>query len=77
MIVAGNWKMFAGPDPVALADRLSALDGVDAIVAPPYTGLEACIEAGLVTYAQNVHWEKEGAFTGEVAASMVLSIKRA
>jgi triosephosphate isomerase len=74
MIVAGNWKMFAGPDPRELADRLSGLDGVDAIVAPSYTGLAACVEAGLVTYAQNVHWEPEGAFTGEVSPPMLLAL---
>jgi triosephosphate isomerase len=74
MIVAGNWKMFAGPDPGALADRLNELDGVDAVVAPPYTGLAACVEAGLVTYAQNVHWEPEGPFTGEVSPPMLLAL---
>jgi triosephosphate isomerase len=47
---------------------------VDAIVAPPYTGLVACVEAGLVTYAQNVHWEPEGAFTGEVSPLMLLAL---
>jgi triosephosphate isomerase len=74
MIVAGNWKMFAGPDPVALADRLSGLGAVESIVAPPYTGLAACVEAGLVTYAQNVHWEPEGPFTGEVSPPMLLAL---
>jgi triosephosphate isomerase (TIM) len=73
MIVAGNWKMFAGPDPVALAGRLAGLAGVDAVVAPPYTSLATCVEAGLVTYAQNVHWEAEGPFTGEVSAPMLLA----
>jgi triosephosphate isomerase (TIM) len=73
MIVAGNWKMFAGPDPVALAGRLAGLAGVDAVVAPPYTRLATCVEAGLVTYAQNVHWEAEGPFTGEVSAPMLLA----
>jgi triosephosphate isomerase (TIM) len=74
MIVAGNWKMFAGPDPVALAGRLAGLAGVDAVVAPPYTSLATCVEAGLVTYAQNVHWEAEGPFTGEVSAPMLLAL---
>src|SRR5205085_2435069 len=73
-IVAGNWKMFAGPEPRALADRLSALERVDAIVAPPYTSLVPCVEAGLVTYAQNVHWEPEGPFTGEVSPPMLLAL---
>jgi len=67
VIIAGNWKMFRGPDPHALA-------GLDAIVCPPFTRLRACVEAGLTTYAQNVHWEPEGAYTGEISAPMLLEI---
>ena len=74
MIVAGNWKMFAGPDPRMLAERLAGVDGVDAIVCPPYTELAACVEAGLTTYAQNVHWEPEGAYTGEISAPLLLAL---
>jgi triosephosphate isomerase len=71
MIVAGNWKMYTGPDPRALAERLAGVTGVDAIVCPPYTGLAACVDAGLTTFAQNVHWEDEGAFTGEISPPML------
>ncbi|HUJ92485.1 MAG TPA: triose-phosphate isomerase [Gaiellaceae bacterium] len=71
MIVAGNWKMYPGPDPAALAARLAGIDGVEAIVCPPYVGLAACVEAGLTTFAQNVHWEAEGAFTGEISPPML------
>jgi len=67
VIVAGNWKMFRGPDPQALA-------GLDAVVLPPYTRLRDCVEAGLTTYGQNVHWESEGAFTGEISAPMLLEL---
>ena len=67
MIIAGNWKMYRGPDPHALA-------GLDAIVCPPYTRLRECVEAGLTTYAQNVHWEAEGAYTGEISAAMLLEL---
>jgi triosephosphate isomerase len=74
MIVAGNWKMYPGPDPAALAARLADLEGVEAIVCPPYTGLAACVEAGLTTFAQNVHWESEGAFTGEISAPMLAGL---
>jgi triosephosphate isomerase len=66
-IVAGNWKMFRGPDPASLA-------GLDAIVCPPYTRLRECVDAGLVTYAQNVHWEREGAYTGEISAPLLLEL---
>jgi triosephosphate isomerase len=71
VLIAGNWKMYDGPDPGALADRLSQIGGVDVVVCPPFTRLVAAVEAGLTTYAQNVHWEDEGAFTGEVSARML------
>jgi len=74
MKVAGNWKMYGGPDPHALADRLADLPGVEAIACPPFTGLAACVEAGLTTYAQNVHWKAEGAYTGEISAPMLLGL---
>jgi triosephosphate isomerase len=67
VIIAGNWKMFHGPEPSALA-------GLDAIVAPPFTRLRECVDAGLTTYAQNVHWELEGAYTGEISAPMLLEL---
>jgi triosephosphate isomerase len=74
VIVAGNWKMFAGPDPAALAERLAGVTGVDAIVCPPFVSLAQCVEAGLTTFAQNVHWENEGAYTGEISPSMLLGL---
>ena len=67
MLIAGNWKMFRGPDPAALA-------GLDAVICPPFTRLRDCVEAGLTTYAQNVHWEREGAFTGEISAPLLLEL---
>ena len=66
-MIVGNWKMFRGPDPHGLV-------GLDAIVCPPFTRLRACVDAGLVTYAQNVHWEAEGAYTGEISASLLLEL---
>jgi triosephosphate isomerase (TIM) len=74
VIVAGNWKMFEGPDPALLAERLAGVSGVEAIVCPPYVSLARCVEAGLTTFAQNVHWENEGAYTGEVSPSMLLGL---
>jgi triosephosphate isomerase (TIM) len=74
MIVAGNWKMYGGPDPRGLAERLAAVSGVEAFVCPPFTALAACVRAGLTTYAQNVHWEPEGAYTGEISAPMLLEL---
>jgi triosephosphate isomerase len=74
VIVAGNWKMFQGPDPAALAARLAGVSGVDTIVCPPYVSLARCVEAGLTTYAQNVHWEDEGAYTGEISPRMLVGL---
>jgi triosephosphate isomerase len=70
-IVAGNWKMFDGPDPIALRDALGELEHV---VAPPYVHLRACVQAGLTTFAQNVHWADEGAFTGEISPAMLVGL---
>jgi triosephosphate isomerase len=67
-VIAGNWKMFRGPDARALREALGDLPHV---VAPPFTRLRDCVDAGLTTYAQNVHWESEGAFTGEISAPML------
>ena len=67
MIIVGNWKMFQGPDPATLTD-------LDAIVCPPFTKLRECVDAGLTTYAQNVHWDNEGAYTGEISPTMLLDL---
>ena len=52
----------------------AAISGVEKIVCPPFTELAACVAAGLTTYAQNVHWEPEGAYTGEISAPMLLGL---
>ena len=70
-MIAGNWKMFDGPDPVALR---AALGDLPHVVAPPFTRLRECVEAGLTTFAQNVHWEREGAFTGEISPPMLRAL---
>ena len=83
-IVAGNWKM--NPADVASATQLAdavraAVDGVEAverIVCPPFVALAPVAEAvrGSRTRvaAQNMHPEAKGAFTGEVAASMLAGL---
>src|SRR5437763_13012201 len=67
MLIVGNWKMFRGPDPAALV-------ALDAVVCPAFTLLRDCVDAGLTTYAQNVHWEKEGAYPGEISAPLLLEL---
>ncbi|MGH3094058.1 MAG: triose-phosphate isomerase [Gaiellaceae bacterium] len=79
VLIAGNWKMFKWPSQTAefCARFKAAFDpppGVDVVVCPPFTSLREAVESGLTTYAQNVHWEPEGAYTGEISADMLLEL---
>jgi triosephosphate isomerase len=75
MLVAGNWKMFKGPAATrAFAAEFEAPPGVEAVVAPPFVSLAAAVGAALATFAQNVHWAEEGAFTGEISPAMLLEL---
>ena len=84
MLIAGNWKMYKGAHQArefaAQIRRLpERVPTVDVVVCPSYVALEAAIEGlGAETrarvYAQNVHWQLEGAFTGEVSAPMLLEL---
>ena len=73
MLIAANWKMFKGPE--ATREFLHAFErpeGVDVVICPPFTALAAAVEAGgIPVYAQNVHWEASGAYTGEVSPEML------
>src|SRR5437016_170795 len=59
----------------ALRDQLEWVDGVDVAVCPPFVSLSAAVQAlagtDIAVAAQNVHWEREGPFTGEVSAPML------
>ncbi len=81
-IMAGNWKMYkTSSEAVALVEDLKrAVAGlkesdVEIVVCPPFTALPAVASlvqnSNIKLGAQNVHWEKEGAFTGEIAAAML------
>jgi triosephosphate isomerase (TIM) len=81
MLIAGNWKMYKGPAETAefcLGLREQQPEGVDVVVAPPFVSLAVAVQllAGteIGVAAQNVHWESEGAFTGEVSPSMLLEL---
>ncbi len=82
MLIAGNWKMFKGPAETgefcrALRD-VDLPDDIDVVVCPPFVSLAPAIQAVAGTeigvFAQNCHWEPEGAFTGEVPAGMLLEL---
>lgn len=78
--IAGNWKMHKSvSEAVALAKELrplvSMVKGVRIGVAPPMTAVHAVCKAldgsNVETGGQNLHWEKQGAFTGEVSGDML------
>jgi len=88
-MIAGNWKMFKTPTEAvelvsAIADLLRDVPEVtaaaEAVVCPPFVDLKPVateIESGganVKLAAQNVHWEQEGAFTGEVSVPMLADI---
>jgi len=82
MLIAGNWKMFKGA--AEAGDFCRALrdadlpENVDVVVCPPFLSLATATQvlAGteIGVFAQNCHWEAEGAFTGEVSAGMLLEL---
>jgi triosephosphate isomerase len=80
-LIAGNWKMYKGPAEAAefcAALREADLGEADVVVCPPYPSLAVAVQllAGteIAVAAQNVHWDVEGAYTGEVSASMLREI---
>ncbi|OJX41232.1 MAG: triose-phosphate isomerase [Chloroflexi bacterium 44-23] len=79
--VAGNWKMHkTASEAIALVDelqpKLADLTSVEIVFCVPFTAL--CPVANRLKAspiglgAQNVHWENQGAFTGEISAAMIL-----
>jgi len=79
-MIAGNWKMNLTLAEAALLvkavdDGIKGLSGVEVLVAPPFTTLlrvkEAIGKAPILLAGQNMHWEAQGAFTGEVSAAML------
>jgi triosephosphate isomerase len=80
-LMAGNWKMYKTVgEALALVSEIRAglavrTPEVDVLVAPPFTALYAVSEAlrgsGILLAGQNMHWEKDGAFTGEVSGPML------
>lgn len=82
-LIAANWKMFKTPEETAaffeqflplVADHKRD----EIVVCPPFIDLQVAVGAvagsNVAVGAQNVHWAKEGAFTGEISAPMLLSL---
>jgi triosephosphate isomerase len=83
VLIAGNWKMHKGPAETAafcaeLRERLEPAEGVNVAVCPPFTSLAAAVQAlagtEIAVAAQNVHWDAQGAFTGEVSPAMLIEL---
>jgi triosephosphate isomerase len=83
VLIAGNWKMYKTATETAefcrgLRDALGEVEGVDVAVCPPFTGLAPAVQAladtEIAVAAQNVHWEPEGAYTGEISAPMLVDL---
>ncbi len=78
--IAANWKMYKTiHEAFAFAKEFRAVvkdvKDVEIVLAPPFTALHSVVEvarnSNLGVAAQNLHWEREGAFTGEVSAVML------
>ena len=81
VVIAGNWKMNMTPSQAkeavaATAKLVAGKDGCDVVLCVPFVDIAAAVEAAKGTNvkigAQNVHFEKKGAFTGEISADMLL-----
>jgi triosephosphate isomerase len=82
-LVAGNWKMHKTEREAeeyiqSLLPRVSATAGVDVAICVPFTDLRAMVESArgsrVEVYAQNMHEQREGAFTGEISPAMLSEI---
>lgn len=79
-IVAGNWKMNKTVEEAVdlvkdITQDLADVSQVDVVLCPPFTALKSVGDVIAGTHidlgAQNMHWEKSGAFTGEIAPGML------
>jgi triosephosphate isomerase (TIM) len=82
-LIAGNWKMYKTVAEAeryiqALLPRVASLEGVELAICTPFTALAAMVDSTrgsrVAVFAQNMHEAAEGAFTGEVAAPMLVEL---
>ena len=82
-VIAANWKMYKTPEQASaffqeFLPLVAGHDRDEIVVCPPYLDLHTAVAAAkgsnVLVGAQNMHWEKEGAFTGEVSAPMLNAI---
>jgi triosephosphate isomerase (TIM) len=82
-LIAGNWKMHGTiaeteERVAALLPRLSTVDHADVAICVPFTAIQAAVDSArgsqLAVYAQNMHHEPQGPYTGEISAPMLVEI---
>ena len=82
-LIAGNWKMYKTPDEAAetaqkLVERVTGVTEVDIMIAPTYAALVPVFKviqnSPVALGAQNLFWENEGAYTGEISAPMLKAV---
>ncbi|HKV23666.1 MAG TPA: triose-phosphate isomerase [Candidatus Acidoferrum sp.] len=79
-VIAGNWKMYKKQMETELffsnfSMLVEGIDHCDIVIAPPFTAIRTAVEAArdtkIAISAQDVFWEAEGAYTGEISAQML------
>lgn len=82
-LIAANWKMYKTPEQArafvhALLPLIAGIREAEIVLCPPFVCLPAVVEAvrqtGIGIGGQNMHWEKEGAYTGEVSSQMLRAV---
>ena len=82
-IIAGNWKMNMNHKQAEelardIVGKITDITGIDVVICPPFTSLNTVQnvikDTGISLGTQNMHWEGKGAFTGEISASMLLTL---
>jgi triosephosphate isomerase (TIM) len=82
-LIAANWKMYKTPKQArafvsAFLPLIAEPSRVDIVLCPPFVSLPSVVTAVRETHigvgGQNMFWEKEGAYTGEISAPMLLAV---
>ena len=82
-VIAANWKMHKTADQAQSFFRdflplVARHDRDEIVVCPPFVDLPVSVEqarqSNVAVGAQNLHWEKEGAYTGEISSGMLLAV---
>lgn len=82
-VIAANWKMYKTPNEAkaffaAFLPMVAGHDRDEIVVCPAFLAIHVAVEAAkgslVAIGAQNLHWEKEGAFTGDCSAGMLLAV---